>query len=395
MRSLMKILYESLFFDPTSPRDARGPGHVIHRLLEASGVEVEVLGPPAPRPWAAERFFRKLHRRLTGRRYLRFPLSQAMRASAVLNEAVARWRPDVVLTMFPAALWRYRGATPVVYRVDVTYEALDREYPDHGWSPFMARLAARFQARACLRSTLLVTHSEWSRKSLEDGYGIPREKIRVFPNTGGLAPETIPTAPEPQDREPPLELLFVGLDARRKGLDLAIETVRLLNETGLEARLTVCGLPGRDTPELRFVGPFDKSRPEELDAYAGLYREAGLLLHPARFDPSPMVTAEAAAHGLPVVTRDVAGLSASVIDGETGLVLPADAPAGAYARAIRELVEDPARYRRLGRGARERYDRQLAWDRFGERLLAALSDATRLGRPPHGRRSKNKGETTP
>ncbi len=376
----MRILYESLFFDATEPGEVRGPGHVIYRVLREAGVDLQLLGPPVRPPWLLERLLRKLYRRLTGRRYLRFYLSQASRASAALTAAAVDSRPDAVVTMFPAALWRYDAPAPAVYRVDVTYTALAREYPEYGYSRLMAGLAGRFQARACRRSTLLVTHSDWSRACLEREYRVPREKIRVFPNVGGLPPEALTGTADVRELAPPLNLLLVGLDGYRKGLDVAMEAVRILNESGIEARLTVCGLRGRDTAVVRFVGPYDKGRFEELALYSDLYREAHLLLHPARFDPSPMVVAESAAFGVPTVTHAVGGLGASVEDGRTGVVLAPRSPAEAYARAVAALVDEPDRYRRICQGARRRYGRELSWSRFGENLLTVLQEAVAIDR---------------
>lgn len=383
----MRVLFESLFFDVTSPQDVRGPGHVIFRQLRRADVNLRVLAPPAPPPWLAERALAKIHRHLTRKRYLRFMLSQAARASAILGEEANAWGADVVLSMFPAALWRYAGRAPAVYRIDATYKALVREYAGHGYGRATARVMAGFQARACHRSSLLVTHSEWSRRWLTEGYGVPDDTVRIFPNTGGLPPEAVEGAERrPFDLEPPVELLFVGFDAERKGLDVAVEVLRLLQRRGTDARLRVCGVEGSDESGVRFLGRFDKSRPAELQAYADLYRNAHLLLHPARFDPSPMVVAEAAAFGVPTVTHDVGGLASCVLGDQTGVVLPGRSSAGAFADAIRRLVEEPERYRRLCRAARDRYTRQLSWDRFGDHLLDALKEAADGGRSATPRR---------
>ncbi|MDA8016072.1 MAG: glycosyltransferase [Thermoanaerobaculia bacterium] len=382
----MRVLYESLFFDATQPHAVRGPGHVMYRALErASDVELRCLGPPTPRPWLAERALRRIYRRATGRRYLRFLLSQAARASSILNREVEAWRPDVVLTMFPAALWRYRGKAPAIYRVDTTYQALAREYPEHGYSRLMASAAARFQARACRRSRLLLTHSDWSRNCLRREYGIRDDLIRVFPNTGGLPPTILGEMSRGAEirRESllPLNLLFVGLDAHRKGLDTTLETVRRLRSQGLDCRLQICGLQadaaGSEIEDgVTYLGLYDKSNPDELENYAELYRRAHLLIHPARFDPSPMVVAEAAAFGVPTVTHDVCGMTSLVVDGQTGVVLPAGSRGSEFAEAIHKLTEDTDRYHALRRGARERYDQHLSWDRFGAHLMKALEDVS-------------------
>lgn len=378
----MRVLYESLLVDPTTPSQTRGPSHVMCQVLRRADVELRVLGPPAASPWRLETLARKVYRRLTGRRYLRFPLTQAARHGARLEAEVKAWKPDVVLTMFPAALYRYSARAPVVYRVDATYRSMIREYPEYGYSRFMTHMAAHLQARACHRSSLLVTHSTWSRSCLESEYRVPGHKIRVFANVAGLPPAAVPADHGGRGVGDPrtFRLLFVGGDRRRKGLDVALDVVRRLNQAGRETRLTVCGIAGEDTAHARFVGPYDQSIADELQAYVRLYRNSHLLLHPTRFDPWAMVTSEAAAFAVPTLTNAVAGGSSSVLDGETGVVLPKHSDARTYAAAIIRLMDDPERLARLGRGARERYERELSWDRFGDNLVAVLREAARARR---------------
>ncbi len=379
----MKVLYESQLVDPTVSSQARGPGHVIFRVLDQADVDLRVLGPPPAPPWRLETLARKVYRRLTGRRYLRFPLTQALRMCDRLQAEVETWRPDVVLTMFPAALCRYGAKTPAVYRVDATYPSMIREYPEYGYSPLMTNLAARLQASACRRSALLVTHSSWCQTCLEREYRVPVDKIHVFPNVAGLAPEAVwGDLPARGDGDPRIfRLLFVGGDRRRKGLDIALDVVRRLNQGGRESRLTVCGITGENTAHTRFVGPYDQSLAGELQAYVRLYQNSDLLLHPTRFDTWGMVTSEAAGFAVPTLTNAVAGMSSSVLDGKTGVVLPKHSNARTYAAAIIQLMDDPERLARLCRGARERYERELSWNRFGDHLLTTLHEAARQSAP--------------
>lgn len=373
----MRVLYESQLIDVTTPSLARGPGHVIFQVLRQAEVELRVLGPPPAPLWRLETLARKIYRRLTSRPYLRFPWTQAVRNSANLDAEVETWKPDVVLTMFPAALYRYRAQAPAVYRVDATYGAMLRDYPAYGYSPFMARMAARLQARACRNSTLMVTHSTWCRSCLEQEYNIPADKIRVFANVSGLPPEALPESLEVRKGPgtPPFELLFIGVDRRRKGLDIALDVVRRLNQTGHRARLTVCGITGDDSPNVRFVGPYDQHIPDDMQAYLRLFESSDLLLHPTHFDTWAMVTSEAAAFAVPTLTNAVAGMSSSVLDDETGVVLPKRSDARSYATAIIRLMDDPELLARLRQGARARYERELSWDRFGDNLLTTLREA--------------------
>ncbi|MGH7664071.1 MAG: glycosyltransferase family 4 protein [Gemmatimonadaceae bacterium] len=71
---------------------------------------------------------------------------------------------------------------------------------------------------------------------------------------------------------------------------------------------------------------------------------------------------EAGASGLPCVAGDSGGVRSAVRDGETGLVVPPCDPE-AIAAAIRALIEDPERRRRMGAAARLAVEMHYNWDR--------------------------------
>ena len=82
---------------------------------------------------------------------------------------------------------------------------------------------------------------------------------------------------------------------------------------------------------------------------------------------------------MPAITNDVGGLAASVLHGQTGLVLPAGSPAKAYADAIKALMQEPERYQELRANARRRFDAELDWEKAGERLVGIVRAAAGEG----------------
>jgi len=67
---------------------------------------------------------------------------------------------------------------------------------------------------------------------------------------------------------------------------------------------------------------------------------------------------EAMAAGLPIVATAVGGNREVVVEGETGLLVPAKSPQ-ALAHAIRCLLCDPARLLRMGRAARAQVEKEF------------------------------------
>ena len=99
------------------------------------------------------------------------------------------------------------------------------------------------------------------------------------------------------------------------------------------------------------------------------YAAADLVLLPSRYEGNARVLAEAGAAGRAVVTTDVSGARDTVLEGETGHVVPTERADLIAARTL-ALLADPARLEEMGARARA-HVRQL-YDE--EKLLAAFAD---------------------
>jgi glycosyltransferase involved in cell wall biosynthesis len=73
---------------------------------------------------------------------------------------------------------------------------------------------------------------------------------------------------------------------------------------------------------------------------APLLARADVVIMPSRNEPLGLAQLEALALGVPVVVSDAGGLPETVVDGETGWVVPSGDP-GAWAAAIASAVDDP------------------------------------------------------
>ena len=181
--------------------------------------------------------------------------------------------------------------------------------------------------------------------------GLPYE---VVPN---FIPDDLPGPP----RDPRLLeelpsdgfLLFVGAFARRKGVEVLLESYERMSEA---PPLVLIGyrssdvIPGLDRLP-RNVRAFTDW---PADAVAEAWRRSLVGIVPSTWaDPCPTVAIEAMAAGRPVIASRIGGLVDLVDDGTTGtLVAPGDATA--LAAAVRATVADPGRAEAMGRAGRER-----------------------------------------
>jgi len=246
--------------------------------------------------------------------------------------------------------------------LDTTFYGVEEFWPTYGR---LGLWVSMWQEKRAYRNTArVITTSEWSKNILTQVYKVPVEQIRVYPMASALPMEVVPQQVDISNwkaLQGNLRLLLVGRTYHRKGVDVAIEVTHRLNADGIPTELTVCGAQGQSGRSVTFVGPFKKTDPAQLEQYAGLYRDAHLLIHPAYFEPAGIVPSEAAAFGTPTITNNTGGIGTTVKDGVSGIVLPRGSPAEAYVEKIKELIANPEVYYRLCRTSRERYDLELNW----------------------------------
>ena len=194
---------------------------------------------------------------------------------------------------------------PLIYLTDATADLLNTYYPkrqelsdeDIQW------LNEREHA-TILRSDAVLLPSQWAADSALHDYGATPEKVHVVEWGGNL--DGLPDLTEKaRYREgSAVNFLFVGLDWERKGGDIAIEMIELLQAAGINANLTVVGaqIPRKNkSPFVRSVGMLSRANPDESEQLDLLFQKADFLIHPARAECYGHVLCEAIGFGVPVI----------------------------------------------------------------------------------------------
>ena len=165
--------------------------------------------------------------------------------------------------------------------------------------------------------------------------------------------------------EDAIVLLTVGQIGIRKGLDTLAEVGRRLAETRTTMHWLLAGeLFSQKADSVEFeaeiLSRFSVCDPELRLHRLGyrrdvpeLMRASDVLVHGARQEPLGRVLLEAAASELAIVATDVGGTGEIIVDGESGLLVPADAPEE-MAAAICRLIDDESLRRQLASGAHRR-----------------------------------------
>ncbi|WP_158925359.1 glycosyltransferase family 4 protein [Acidisphaera sp. S103] len=168
-----------------------------------------------------------------------------------------------------------------------------------------------------------------ARAQIRDELGVPNDRVVVIAVSRLVWHKGYPELAAAMRAVPGADLWVVGdrLESDR-GADMAA----VLRSAGLGYRLRMLGYR-TDIP--------------------ALLAAADIFTLPSRFEGLPMSVIEAMLTGLPVVATDVRGPAEQVVDGVTGLSVPAG-DAAALGSALGRLVRDPDLRVRMGQAGRQR-----------------------------------------
>lgn len=193
---------------------------------------------------------------------------------------------------------------------------------------------------------------------------LPAERSAVIPH-GSFSFGERPHPPRELPRERAIELLFFGRLLEYKGIDILAAAYKLLRRRyGTRVRLTVAGRGDEAEygPMLRNLpGLHWESRWIEEEEIGGMLEEADVLLLPYREASQSGALAAAEYAALPSVATPVGGLAEEIEAYGSGTVARG-VTGEAFAQAVMELLESPARYARCSEAALEAALGPKSWD---------------------------------
>lgn len=209
----------------------------------------------------------------------------------------------------------------------------------------------------------------------------PGENVAVVPN--GIR-DDFGVRPTRNGAGAPVRVLFLGNLMRAKGFLELIDAITALRADGHQITLDLAGgftadadreaalqrIDGLGDEAVRMHGVVEGERKHELLGRADIF------VLPSHSEGHPYVILEAMAAGLPIVATALPAVSETVMDGETGLIVPVKDAQALYS-AILRLASDPEMRERFGRAARHRYETFYSFDAWSDRLAGVMSDALR------------------
>ncbi len=231
----------------------------------------------------------------------------------------------------------------------------------------------------------IIAECPQDQQDMEILYGAPSERIDVVPcgfDPDEFWPVTLDARQQLGIDRDEFVVLQLGRIVPRKGIDNVIRAAAILQQHDVPVRLLVVGgnseLPDpAATPELgRLMRLADELGIADAVTFTG-QRQRGLLRYyysaanvfctTPWYEPFGITPVEAMACGTPVVGTAVGGIKTTVVDGETGYLVPPHDPQ-ALAERLLWLQRHPHIAQRLGWAGMRRAYQQFTWRTVATRI---------------------------
>lgn len=379
MNKKLKIGFISSF----SPNDRKASSGTSYKVAEKLREIGEVIWIPTNTNW----LYRKLDRKLT--RWYRKQHKNFLFGATNLGGWLSSRRATKKLITDCDILFGYFGSgalahvnfhgKPAIYISDATFPAMIDYYPD------FSNLTRRNIKEGCQiektvndKSDAVIYSSNWAAASAIKDLGQDPSKIHVVEFGANIDEDDVIS--HEFSYTDSLEILFLGVDWKRKGGSIAIEACKWLNENGIKSTLHIIGAPGinesvKTLPFVDYVGFLDKNKPEEYKRLIELIQTSHCMLLPTLAECAGIAFIESNAYGLPVFTHDTGGVSNYIENGTNGYMLPIGSSGQDFGELIKDCLLD-GRLEVMSHKAVDVYKNKLNWNRWREKVEPIILSIT-------------------
>lgn len=234
------------------------------------------------------------------------------------------------------------------------------------------------EQKALDRADAVIFASDWAKNGAIKYYYCDSNKIYVIPFGSNLKDKY--QVRKIMGEKTHIHLLLVGVEWKRKGIDVAIDCIHLLNkwQKNFKFDLTIVGFVNPVDKnfvgdDIIFKGKLNKNNPDEYNEMIEIYQNSDIFILPTRAECAGIVFCEAAEYGLPVATYDTGGISTYVENEVNGIRLPMNAGATEFAHAVLNMIES-GKMSLYVENARRKYEKELNWDAWRKAFDEILKD---------------------
>jgi len=171
-------------------------------------------------------------------------------------------------------------------------------------------------------------------------------------------------------------LITIGVNWERKGMDFSIKLAKKINELGLKVKLCIIGSKPNKRQilpkNIKVIGFLDKNIALDCKIYSNFLKKAHFNLLFSKSEAFGLVNIEASAYGLYSITNDVGGIPGAVINNINGYRFRDIRNINLIAKYVFKIFKNRREFINKSFSSRKAYDKNFNWDVIGATLFRSI-----------------------
>ncbi len=238
-----------------------------------------------------------------------------------IEKKLSKKKYDLIFTSDTYLVSYLKTDLPIILWLDVTYKTYFQHYFSKNKKHKSSFLEAnKLEERSLKRSNEIILTSKWASNEAIKNYALSSKKIKVIPFGSNINHSFINKKSNKKRNYSVCNLISVGVDWKRKGMDKSIEVVKEMNLMGLKTNLTIVGAKTKKKlPNyVNMTGFLNKNNLIDRKKLIKIYQYSDFHILLSSYEACGVVFSEASSFGLFNITHDVGGISGVVKNNENG-----------------------------------------------------------------------------
>lgn len=270
---------------------------------------------------------------------------------------------------------------PIFIITDSTFNNLLNRYDEYfNLTPKFIEENHKIEEIAFEKARKIFFSSKFAIDDAVNFYGVDPKKLVQVPLGANI--DKFPSEAEMLDivqnkLNKPLELLMIGKNWHRKGMDIGIQIFEKISTQLNNCKLTIVGTkpPTKiDNPNIEIIEKIDKSTKEGAECLEQLFQKSHFLLFPSRAEAFGHVVSEANAYGIPVFGSNVGGIPSAIENGTNGHLFDLSNREGIefVVDKIIQLYSAKEKYQELAFNSYKTFSSKLNWKTIVENIKTII-----------------------
>lgn len=363
--------------DPLSIKEWSGLNFFIYKCLKNLGFKVYLIGPLNNNIryiYLIKKFLLSIFR-------IKFdidrPISVSKNLSKQVQKKILNHKYNLIFTTDSSTISYLKTNIPIIIWHDMDFLTYTFNYFKNIKKNEKNLLEGLIcEKRSYLKAKKIILTSNWAKNQAIRRYNIKNKKIKVLGFGANLI--SIPTRVQiinninKKKHDKVCNLISIGIDWKRKGMDKAIQLVKIMNSKGLETNLNIigpqCPKNFSNYKKINVVGFLDKQNIIEKKKMNKYLLDSHFNILFSKAEGYGVVFAEASAFGLYSIGHDIGGISQVVSNSKNGYLFNTNERLDLVADYLIRIFKNRQEYYLKSYNARMQFEKKLNWNYVGMKL---------------------------